>query len=58
MKSQKREWKNAPAAPKNVRKTTQALALQKQPPIPGKNEANSQNRGKKDTGKTPAAPKT
>ena len=30
---------------KNVRKTTQALALQKRPPIPGKNEANSQKRG-------------
>ena len=48
----------APAAPKNVRKTTHALALQKRPPIHGKNEANSQNRGWKDTGKTPAAPKT
>ena len=42
---------------KNVRKTTQSPALQKRPPIHGKNEANSQNRGKKNTGKTPAAPK-
>ena len=41
-----------------MRKTTQALALQKQPPIHGKNEANSQNVGSKHTGKTPAAPKS
>ena len=34
------------------------MALQKRPPIPGKNEANNQNRGMKDTGKTPAAPKS
>ena len=48
---------NAPAAPKNVRKTTQSPALQKRPPIHGKNEASNQKRGMKDTGKTPAAPK-
>ena len=42
----------------NVRKTTQSLALQKRPPIHGKNEANYQKCGMKDTGKTLAAPKS
>ena len=41
----------------NVRKTTQTLVLQKRPPIHGKNEASSQKRERKNTGKTPAAPK-
>ena len=40
----------------NVRKTAQSPALQKRPPIHGKNEANHQKRGMKNTGKTPAAP--
>ena len=41
---------------KNVGKTTQSPALQKRPPIHGKNEANSQNVKSKYTGKTSAAP--
>ena len=41
----------------NVRKTTQSPALQKRPPIHGKNEASTQKRGMNNTRKTPAAPK-
>ena len=43
---------------KIVRKPTQSLGLPKRPPIHGKNEANNQKHGMKDTGKTPAAPKS
>ena len=41
----------------NVRKTAQSPALQKRPPIHGKNETNSKKHGMKNTGKTPAGPK-